>query len=129
MKVREIEVDGEIVKVRFENIDGRVWIHARGLTWDIGPAKKTSRARGAGSVGATDGNVRAPMPGKLVKIAVKVGEVVTANQVVAVMEAMKMEYTLKTAASGVVKEVRREPGAQVAVDEVLIAIEMTEAKK
>jgi biotin carboxyl carrier protein len=36
---------------------------------------------------------------------------------------MKMEYTLKAAAPGVVKEIKRQAGAQVAVDELLIAIE------
>lgn len=124
MKTREIEIDGEIVKARFENIDGRLWIHARGLTWDIGPAIKASRSRSSSAGGTTDGNVRAPMPGKLVKISVKVGEQVAVNQVVAVMEAMKMEYTLKAAAVGVVTEIKRDVGSQVALDELLIAIDI-----
>lgn len=47
----------------------------------------------------------APMAGKIVKVNVKAGDVVKANQPLVVMEAMKMEHVLRAAEAGVVKSV------------------------
>lgn len=123
MKTIELEIGGELIRAHYETIDGRLWIHARGLTWESKPAEKAKRTS-RGHAGPSRGSdVYAPMPGKLVKIVVKPGEPVEAQQVVAIMEAMKMEYTLKSAGAGVVKEIRKPEGSQVALDEVLIVIE------
>ncbi|HEX4923663.1 MAG TPA: acetyl-CoA carboxylase biotin carboxyl carrier protein subunit [Bdellovibrionales bacterium] len=123
MKFIELELDGQLIRAHFETIDGRLWVHARGLTWEHKPAEKTKKTSRGHSGPSRGGDVHAPMPGKLVKINVKPGETVEAHQVVAIMEAMKMEYTLKSAAAGTVKEIRKTEGSQVALDEVLIVIE------
>ena len=52
-----------------------------------------------------------------------VGETVTAGQVVAVLEAMKMENHLTAAEDGVVTEIRVAPGDQVEKDVLLMVIE------
>ncbi len=62
-----------------------------------------------------------PMPGLIVSIAVATGEPVKAGQELAVLEAMKMENVLRAERDGVVEEIRIEPGATVAADQVLIA--------
>ncbi len=67
----------------------------------------------AGDAGETAGQLTAPMPGKVLSFAVKVGEAVQAGQAVAVMEAMKMEHTLHAPADGVVAELLYAPGDQV----------------
>lgn len=67
--------------------------------------------------------VVAPMPGLVVRIAVAVGDQVTAGQGVLVMEAMKMENELRAAAAGTVKAVRATPGAAVEKGTVLIELE------
>jgi propionyl-CoA carboxylase alpha chain len=64
-----------------------------------------------------------PMPGLLVSVAVKEGDVVTAGQELAVLEAMKMENTLLAQCDGVVAKVLREPGANLAVDDVILEFE------
>lgn len=63
----------------------------------------------AGGAGATDGRVTAPMPGKIVKIAVSEGESVPERALLVVLEAMKMEHRIEasvasTVASVLVKE-------------------------
>jgi 3-methylcrotonyl-CoA carboxylase alpha subunit len=60
------------------------------------------------------GRLSAPMPGKVVSMAVKAGDKVSKGQVLAVMEAMKMEHTLAAPFDGVVAEVLYAPGDQVA---------------
>ena len=63
---------------------------------------------------AVGGNLAAPMPGKLLSFAVKVGEQVQAGQALAVMEAMKMEHTVAAPGKGTVAELLYAPGDQVA---------------
>ena len=66
--------------------------------------------QGAAEVG---GRLTAPMPGKVLSIAVKVGDAVKKGQLLAIMEAMKMEHSLHAPADGVVTEVLYAAGDQV----------------
>ncbi len=68
----------------------------------------------AGEVVAEGGRLTAPMPGKVVSFAVQAGDSVSKGQVLAVMEAMKMEHTIAAPADGVVAELLYAPGDQVA---------------
>jgi 3-methylcrotonyl-CoA carboxylase alpha subunit len=63
---------------------------------------------------AAQGNLSAPMPGKLLSFAVQVGDAVKAGQALAVMEAMKMEHTVASPSDGTVAELLYAPGDQVA---------------
>ena len=64
-----------------------------------------------------------PMPGLLVSLAVKEGDAINAGQELAVLEAMKMENTLLAERDGVVARVHHEPGANLAVDDVIMEFE------
>ena len=68
----------------------------------------------AGEAPAEGGRLTAPMPGKVVSFAVQAGDKVSKGQVLAVMEAMKMEHTIAAPADGVVAELLYAPGDQVA---------------
>ena len=67
----------------------------------------------AGEAATEGGRLTAPMPGKVVSFAVKVGDTVAKGQPLAVMEAMKMEHTIAAPADGVVQELLYAPGDQV----------------
>lgn len=69
--------------------------------------------------------VVSPMPGICDKVLVKVGDHVKANQTVAVIIAMKMEYQLKAPRDGIVKSAVT-AGKNVAKDQVVIAFEEEE---
>lgn len=64
----------------------------------------------------------APMPGLVVRIAVAVGDLVSAGQGLAVIEAMKMENELRTSAGGVVTAVLVSAGQAVEKGAVLIEL-------
>ena len=79
--------------------------------------------RGAsGSGSASDGALRAPMPGKIVATPAKAGDTVTKGQPVIVLEAMKMEHALTAPFDGVVAEVNAAVGDQVGADAVLAVV-------
>ena len=64
----------------------------------------------------------APMPGKIVRVAVRQGEAVRARQTVVVIEAMKMENELRAARDGTVGELHAREGAPVVAGELLAVI-------
>ena len=66
--------------------------------------------------------VKAPMPGKVIAVNVSVGDTVEKGQVVAVMEAMKMEHSLTAPRDGIVESVGAEISAQVPEGEILVAL-------
>jgi biotin carboxyl carrier protein len=71
----------------------------------------------------SSGAVLSPMPGKIMSVKVKAGDAVAANQVVCVLEAMKMENEVQTEVAGKVKEVRVKAGETVEGGQTLIVVE------
>ncbi len=72
---------------------------------------------------ATAGACVAPMPGKIVLVHVEPGRRVEAGEVLVVMEAMKMEHTVKASAAGTVARVAVAVGDQVDTDALLVVVE------
>ena len=68
-------------------------------------------------------SIKAPMPGRVVRILAELGAQVQAQQGVLVIEAMKMQNELKAPKAGRVIELRAAPGAAVNAGEVLAVIE------
>ncbi|WP_238878133.1 acetyl/propionyl/methylcrotonyl-CoA carboxylase subunit alpha [Achromobacter xylosoxidans] len=68
------------------------------------------------------GGLTAPMPGKIISIAVKAGDSVTKGQPLLVMEAMKMEHTISAPADGKVEELFYAVGDQVTEGAELVAL-------
>jgi len=66
--------------------------------------------------------VVAPIPGLILQIKVKVGDAVSAGQVVAVLEAMKMENNISSHISGTVTAVRAAEGSNVTTGDVIMVI-------
>ena len=66
--------------------------------------------------------VPAPMPGNIVAINVKVGDAVADGQVVAVMEAMKMNVDVVAPCAGTVQQIIADKGAVVATDDPIMTI-------
>lgn len=66
--------------------------------------------------------VISPMPGNILSIAVKVGDVVTENQVLLVLEAMKMENNIVAPKAGTVAAIYAEKGSAIDVGQVMVVI-------
>ncbi len=80
------------------------------------PQASASAATGEGE------KVTAPMPGNILDIKVNVGDSVAANQVVVVLEAMKMENDIVTPVAGTVTAINVTKGQAVNSGDVLITV-------
>jgi biotin carboxyl carrier protein len=90
--------------------DEGVFVHVAGhvFQFEEGGAKAKAFVGGPGAVGS--GSVSSPMPGRVVKIPVKEGQDVKKNQVLVIVEAMKMENPLRSSVAGKVKKVHYAEG-------------------
>lgn len=67
--------------------------------------------------------IQSPMPGTIYEIFVAVGDRLDANEEIMVIEAMKMEHSIFTPASGVVSGILVEEDQKVDANQVLVSIE------
>lgn len=120
MKLKLVH-DGHEIEATAEMIAGVLWVHNGQRTFAVDVAKKKSRSRArAGSSGGNE--IEAPMPGKITKIIRSEGESVAKGDSVIVMEAMKMEYTLKAEIPGKIGKITCKVGDQVSPGQCLVEI-------
>lgn len=75
-------------------------------------------------VGSGEGDpITAPMPGKILDIKVNIGDVVTENQVLAVLEAMKLENEIVAPRAGTITAVIATKGAPIDVGQTIVIIQ------
>ncbi len=67
--------------------------------------------------------VTAPMVGKILKVEKKAGDRVEEEEVIIVVEAMKLEIPIVAPVSGVIKEIKVAPGQAVEAEHLLAEIE------
>ena len=83
---------------------------------EAAPAPQAAPASGSGTA------VKAPMPGLILRLNVKVGDVVKKNDEVVVMEAMKMENPIYAPCDGTVTEINVNQGDQLQADDPILVI-------
>jgi biotin carboxyl carrier protein len=74
--------------------------------------------------GAAGSQLKAPMPGRVVRVLVSVGQAVERGASVVIVEAMKMENELRAPAAGVVLRVHASEGAAVDAGQLLVELEL-----
>ncbi|MEI6455916.1 MAG: biotin/lipoyl-containing protein [bacterium] len=84
---------------------------------------KYIQSRSKGMEMEVDNNIASPMPGKIVKIPVAVGEKVSAGQTLIVVEAMKMQSEFKSSGEKIVKEILVKEGDTVNAHQVMLKLE------
>ncbi|GJL87605.1 MAG: geranyl-CoA carboxylase subunit alpha [Minwuia thermotolerans] len=112
--------DGASHRAVFVIVDDR--LHLQTDTVDLIAEETTWRDRAAAAADS-DGAIAAPMNGRVLKLLAKPGDQVKKGQVVAILEAMKMEHEIVAGASGKVTEVTVDEGVQVAPRTLLVSID------
>ncbi len=87
------------------------------------PFVRVDPSQGAGRGDDAGGRLTAPMPGKVIALLAEPGKRVERGAPLLVLEAMKMEHTIKAPRAGVVKAFRFEPGDQVSEGVELVELE------
>ena len=113
------------VRVFLARAGERTFVAVDGRQYVVSESRAETGRPGAGDDKAAGGSLRvkAPMPGKVTKLAVAVGEEVRKNQTLVIVEAMKMENEIKTSIDGVVTKVHAAAGDLVDAEKVLVEIE------
>lgn len=121
----QIQHQGQTFQAEAQVVAGKLWVHFQGRTFSVeNPNLQKSRKKGAGL--ASSDRILAPMPGKVTKVLMTEGQRVEVGTAVLVMEAMKMEYTLKSDMIGTVAKIDCRAGDQVAVGKLLVQLKADE---
>lgn len=124
---RTVKVNGEEFEVEIElNDDGTYDATVEGQTFsiEVPNAQAAPRARrGGGGKKKKSGTVSANIPGKVVTVEVKEGDVVKEGQVILILEAMKMQNEIQAPVDGTVINVACEEGQAIEANVPLVVIE------
>ncbi len=119
-------VDGHSYGVEFDEQGDEVHVMVRGQVTRIDVAdERRLRLRAGSAAFSVEGKqiISAPMPGKVVKVLVKLGDEVKEGQGLVVVEAMKMENELKSPKAGKVTELPAKEGTAVEINARLVVVE------
>jgi 3-methylcrotonyl-CoA carboxylase alpha subunit len=109
--------------VGYENHDVVVHFDGRTYAFRFAEPPVVGAATAAHGGAAGNGRVTAPMPGKIVKVAVREGDAVEERALLIVLEAMKMEHRIEASAAAQVKSVLVKEGEIVAAGAPLAVLE------
>ena len=126
MRKFQVTVNGSTYEVEVEELGGNFQSSAPVMSAPVAPAAPKAAAPvaapAAPSTPAGANKVVAPMPGKIVDVKVSVGQQIKEGDLVAVLEAMKMENEVFASASGTVASVNVTANAMVEANDVIVTI-------
>jgi biotin carboxyl carrier protein len=114
MKIYKVKVNGKVYEVELESVS-----EAQGT---IAVAQNAAPQAPAAPAAAGDQEVKAPMAGTILDVKVAVGAQVKKGQVIAILEAMKLENEVVSTAEGTVKQVLVNKGQAVTNQQVLVIV-------
>jgi len=107
----------------FNALSDEYLISLEGRTYRV----KLGRSGHVESSASSSNVIISPMPGKIFKVLKKVGDSVTVGETVLILDAMKMEHSLKANVDGVIKTLKGKIGDQVSADQLLVEIQEKQA--
>ena len=119
-----ITIDGKEYYVEMDEIGGVAPVAAPVAAAPVAaPAPEAAPAPAAAPATAAGADAQlAPMPGKILDIKVNVGDSVGENQVVIILEAMKLENEIVAIKAGTVAAIHVQAGSMVSAGDALITI-------
>ncbi len=121
-----LTLEGETSEVTVERQGGGLRVLLEGTLYEVSVGTASSKKKRRKKAGGSHENaVVAPLPGTLVRIDVVEGDEVVEGQVVAVLEAMKMQNELKAPCAGVVKAVHASKGENLDGGQLIVELEPT----
>ncbi|OOB79087.1 MAG: acetyl-CoA carboxylase biotin carboxyl carrier protein subunit [Epulopiscium sp. Nuni2H_MBin003] len=123
MRKFQVNVNGKAYEVEVEELGAGASMSPVAMAAPVAaaPAVAAPVVAAPASVGAGE-KVVAPMPGKIVAVKVSVGQEVKEGDLVAVLEAMKMENEIFASASGKITSIVKQVGDAVEGNDVIVTI-------
>ena len=118
----EATCDGKTQNIAAVKYRGKFLIDIEAILFEVSEFGQEEFAADSSAQAGEKDKIYAPMPGKIVKLFVKVGDRVSEKQPLMIVEAMKMENQVNSPAAGLVKAVNTSVGDQV--DTVSAVIEL-----
>jgi acetyl/propionyl-CoA carboxylase alpha subunit len=116
----ELEIDGRNVLLLVAKEGRRIWVHLDGKTYAL--ERLVGYADQAGLAGG-ERVLRAPMPGQVRRLAVQVGQAVSAGDVLVLLEAMKMEIRIQAPHAAKVARIAVSEGQSVEREQILVELD------
>ncbi len=120
-------IDGKSFECYVYETDEELQVLMRGrlyhLTVEDEREKRLRAAAGSGVVESGEYNMKAPMPGLVVSIAIREGDKVEKGQVLVILESMKMQNELKSPKAGTVSRIRVKQGETVEQRQTLLSVQ------
>jgi len=125
LKTATLVVNGKTLEVNVDEVISAVPAKApvTAARKNAAPISTPRVANGPGPAPAGGNGIKAPIPGAILSIDVKEGDVVEAGQLILTMEAMKMENQIKSTRAGKVTQLCVKPGDAVAQGQDLVIVE------
>ena len=114
-----VTVNGKDYSVKLEG--DKAIVNGKSYDVSITEGMKETAPVASGSAGTTE--VKAPLPGAILKVIARSGDSVSEGDVLILMEAMKMETEIKAPRAGKVGSIRVDVGATVNPGQVLVTLE------
>lgn len=118
----QVTVEGETFEVEVEGLSPPPAPTRRGRSRQTQIEAPTAQSQSS-AANYSDDILRSPMPGRVISILVRPGDSVSAGDEVCVVEAMKMEQSIRAHRDGVVKTIFVQPMDPVKADDPLIELE------
>ncbi|MEI6766868.1 MAG: biotin/lipoyl-containing protein [Bacteroidota bacterium] len=102
------------------------FVNTKNLSYEleiIDAESKYLKNKNKGALALSENSIISPMPGKVVKIPVSIGDAVQAGQTLIIISAMKMESEYKVSKDAVIKEILVKEGDTVDGNQTLIVFE------
>jgi len=137
IEFKSIDFSGNCLKLNINGIaktvyvakdKDKAYVHLDGIVIPVEEAREEGSSGRASGEEIVDGKqmIHAPMPGKIVKIAVEEGQTVKEKAILCIVEAMKMENEIRAKINGVVKDIKYKAGDLVGTEEIILVVESTE---
>ena len=125
---RKVTVDGQEFEVILEK-NGEFWdVEIEGINFSIKidedkTVNSSKKRKRGGSKRKLSGKISSSIPGKIVSLNVKLGDIVKQGQVVMILEAMKMQNEIQAPLSGEIIEINCQSVESIEANMPLIVIE------
>ena len=118
-----LEIEGQEHIIEAQIVDKKIWFKLNNevFSYDLIDLESSVARKNKGSQKSAD-KILAPMPGKITKVFISENQKVKKSDALLVMEAMKMEYTLKSDIDAIVEKLNVKQGDQVTLGQLLVQL-------